>query len=214
MIFIKNYIVITADIIDSKKYGITKEKLEEKLHSLNEDFSNVLTISPFRCYRGDEIQTVIDNYNYLPILIRWLRYSCRPYKLRIGVGIGAIDDNRLSTNNSWEMNGSSFHLARQSLDYIYSLEKRKKLAHTYILTNKDFLDLSINTIYSLIDVITNSWSDIQWDSVHAYEKAGTYQKASENLKLAPQTINEHCIKANWNTVNDAEKNLCALLSYL
>lgn len=95
----KQFAVITADIIGSKK-GITgnpdenpKSILDKKLYTINKRIkdSGIITITPFKSSRGDEIQSVCKELKSIPVLLRYLRYYCLPLKLRIGVGIGDID---------------------------------------------------------------------------------------------------------------------------
>ena len=34
-----------------------------------------------------------------------------------------------------------------------------------------------------MDVISNRWTDGQWEAIHTYEQMGTYQKAAQVLKV-------------------------------
>lgn len=95
----KQFAVITADVIESKK-GVAenpneniKSILDKKLDTINMRIKDlgIKTITPFKSSRGDEIQLVCKEFKNIPVLLRYLRYYCLPLKLRIGIGIGNID---------------------------------------------------------------------------------------------------------------------------
>ena len=64
------YLVITGDIIESRKSGITIEILKKKL--LEIEYPDNL-LAPFRLSRGDEIQAVFRGYISFPSMLRQIR---------------------------------------------------------------------------------------------------------------------------------------------
>ncbi|MDK2799126.1 MAG: hypothetical protein PWP27_2051 [Clostridiales bacterium] len=211
------YAVITADIIGSRKHTNITEKLNPNLKLLNKNFNSAL-LTEFELFRGDEIQAICNNLLYLPKIIRHVRYYCRPFKLRIGIGIGPIENFEYkSITSSWSMNGIAFHLARDSMDVLDKLRTKNKNAYrreqpsTYIITKNQSFDLSVNTIYMLIDAIVNNWKDTQWEAVMLYELYGTYEMAADHLGISYSALHQRCISANWNVIREAEKNMVKLM---
>jgi tetratricopeptide (TPR) repeat protein len=189
------YLVITGDIIESRKSGITNEILKKKL--LEIEYPDNL-LAPFRLSRGDEIQAVFRGYISFPAMLRQIRYLLRPLKLRFGIGFGEIEEQS-TDRNSWNMNGTAFHYAREALDIITA----EDFFQTIFLSNSDY-DEAINTILLLIDNFQNSWTEAQWEAVYYYEKLGTYKKAAEKLNIAFQSIGKRCKAAKWREIRYAE----------
>lgn len=194
----KLFAVITGDVIDSKKYPNTMEMLKEKLNKIQT--SGLYT--PFYVSRGDELQAVCDNLSLLPVIIRNLRYICRPLKIRLGIGIGSVN-NPSPGQNSWDMTGAAFVLARKALDTIV----KSKTPETVLASDDSFFDRVFNSIYSLIDTIVNSWTPSQWEAVQAYETDRTFVKAAGVLKIAWQNVQKRCQAAKWDVIKKVEEDL-------
>ncbi len=195
--------VLTADIIDSKRASRIDLQLKPQLSRLNYPF----LATPFALFRGDEIQGVCTDAAQLPRLIRELRYYCRPFRVRLGVGIGTAEENEFAAS-SWEMNGEAFFLARNALDYL----SKNKFPGTCFRTNDPLLDLALNTVYRLLDAIIVNWTEAQWEAVHSYQHFGTYIRTAEVLGIARQNVQKRCYAAKWNEIRQAEESVSKLLS--
>jgi hypothetical protein len=195
------FAVITGDVIDSKKHPDCLETLKEKIALVKTPG----LYTPFRSSRGDEMQAVCDNLSQLPVIIRNLRYNCRPLYIRLGIGIGPIN-NPQPDQNSWDMNGPAFVMARRSLDSV----KKSKVPETVLASEDPFFDRMFNLAYSLIDTIMNGWTPSQWEAVQAYEIDRTYVKAAGALKIAWQNVQKRCQAAKWDVIKKAEQDLAVL----
>lgn len=198
----KLFAVITGDVIDSKKHPGYLETLRENLSLIHTPG----LYTPFNPSRGDELQAVCEDPSLLPVIIRNLRYVCRPLKIRLGIGIGQID-NPVSSCNSWDMTGPAFIFARQALDLI----KKSKLPQTVLVSEDPFLDRVFNMVYSLADTIMNGWTPRQWEAVQAYEAGRTFVKAAGELNIAWQNVQKRCQAAKWDVIKRAEQELGHLL---
>lgn len=197
----KLFAVITGDVIDSKKHLDSLETLKEKLNQIQ--VSGLYT--PFSVSRGDELQAVCDKLSLLPVIIRNLRYACLPLRIRLGIGIGSINNPDLS-QNSWDMTGPAFVLARKALD---SIEK-SKIPETVLVSEDLCFDRAFNSIYSLTDTIVSGWTPNQWEAVQAYETDRTFVKAAGELKIAWQNVQKRCQAANWGVIKKVEQDLASL----
>jgi hypothetical protein len=197
----KLFAVITGDVIDSKKHPGYLEMLKESLSQIRTPG----LYTPFNVSRGDELQAVCDDLASLPVVIRNLRYICRPLKIRLGIGIGRID-NPIPGRNSWDMTGSAFIFARKALDLI----KKSKMPQTVLVSEDSFFDQIFNMVYCLTDTIMNGWTPRQWEAVQAYEAGRTLVKAAGELKIAWQNVQKRCQAAKWDVIKRVEEELAAL----
>ena len=197
----KLFAVITGDVIDSKKHPDSLETLKENLNQIQAPG----LYTPFNVSRGDELQAVCEDLTLLPVIIRNLRYFCRPLKVRLGIGIGRID-NPASSLNSWDMAGSAFIFARKALDLI----KKSKIPQTVLVSEDPFFDRVFNMVYSLADTIMNGWTPRQWEAVQAYEAGRTLVKAAGELKIAWQNVQKRCQAAKWDVIKRVEEELVIL----
>ncbi|HPM21405.1 MAG TPA: SatD family protein [Thermotogota bacterium] len=198
-------VVVTADIIASRKQIEETRNLKAKIHDT--PFPGMAM--PFLFLRGDEIQGVLREPFGLGRALRDLRHTCFPSKVRIGIGVGAIDTPEESwESNSWLLSGEAFYYARDALNAV----KKRKEPVTSIKTGNADIDLLLNSVLSLVDVIRNDWTQKQWQSVLAYEKHHTFEKAGKTLGLPYQNVFKHCERANWKEVRSAEEALERFLS--
>lgn len=201
----RQFAVITADIIDSKNYTHLGSTIKSQLEQGT--FPALLT--PFTLSRGDELQAVCIEFSALPKLIRHLRFYCRPFKLRVGIGIGTIEDGEASSN-SWDMNGPAFYMARSAMQQL-AFDKEPR---TCITTEDPFFTSAFNTIYNLYDCIVSGWTEQQWQAVQVYEASETFVKAAAVLSVARQNIQKRCQAAKWDRIKAAEINLSKLFQHL
>lgn len=202
-IIMSQFTVITGDVIQSKKYEKIYDSINKRLKNINYPKSMV---TPFIISRGDEIQTVFEGNISFPIFLRQIRYILRPLNIRFGIGYGDINEMGDGVN-SWTMNGTAFHYARESIDY---LDKNNKFI-TRFKSNNCIIDEAINTILYLIDTLQFQWTASQWEAIYFYEKMGTYKKVAEELDIAFQNVGKRCKAAKWKEVNYAEQSISNLL---
>jgi len=197
------YAVVTADIVHSREHEFSIENLNDSLNG----FANDLLAKRFSISRGDELQAVVSKVEALPIVLRRLKYLLIPLRLRMGIGIGFIEDSTfLNAESSWDMSGRVFFDARTALDRA----KSSREMDTFFICEEP-LDLFLNTVFALIDTLESGWTDKQWEAVHTYEREGTYERAAGVLGVTAPNVQSHCSKANWNVIRLAEKNISTIL---
>jgi len=198
----KKIIVITADIINSRRHQNFENNLSKKITALEDE----AIISKFTLSRGDEIQGVLNDWANTPEIVRKLRYYCQPLQLRVGIGIGNIEENKID-KNSWKMNGEPFFLAREAVDEI----KKIKKSSTILKSGNNEIDKIINCIWLLIDVLERKWSEKQWKAIHLYEEKGTFEEAANIYGTTWQNVQKLCNTANYEEIHKAEKMLKNLI---
>ncbi|SNT12150.1 SatD family (SatD) [Anaerovirgula multivorans] len=209
-----DYLVLTADIIDSTKNKVTQEFFKNKVVKLN-DYNRQINsiILPFASSRGDEFQAIAYISPELPTIIRNMRYIFYPIKIRIGIGIGPIESKSLlnsdnSPSDSWDMNGQVFLNARSALEKL----KNKKNYCVSLHSSKDELNKTFNLVYRLIDAIVNDWSDKQWEAIQLYDKVKSYESGAEKLGIRKSSFHQRCSAAKWDIIKESETELAHILT--
>src|SRR6056297_694783 len=199
----QNRNVITIDVISSKKERLISQTIREKLSKMNDqhfEFAPALS-------RGDEIQCVVAKKKNPFSVIREIRFALIPHQLKIGIGIGEIEIPE-TVRDSWDLSGEAFFRARESLEHLSGADETVVELHSGNSTK----DLAINSILTLMNLIMNDWTATQFNYVMAYERYGTYEKASDALNVSSQNIHKACKRAKWDIVNKIEGNLNQLIN--
>lgn len=190
------YIIITGDIIKSRKIEEIDTLLKKKLHRVNEMLEDDIA-SKFNSSRGDEIQGIFYFNKRIFRNIRRLRYELLPMKFRMGVSIGELD--KVDRENSWNMNGELFHQARQALDEI---SKENEMS-TYIVGKYS----KLNPYFVLADMWINDWTEKKWEAFILYEKYGTIEEAAKKIGITIQSLHQRLKSVGYKKIIKAEKML-------
>lgn len=219
------YIVIICDFIGStsKIEFIPHEKLFKILNTINDRYSeniiNGFMLNPdalglygWELVNGDELKCVINkHFDDVPEMIRLIRTLFYPYKLRIALGFGDIFE--LNENINY-LNGTAFKNARNAMDYLNEKSKKNwpKL-YTYFSGFKN--DSLLNAMYSMIDVLENKWSEVQWkrvaSSISDIEDIELGNLLKLNNTASVQAISKSLNSANYKNISLAEKEIGNLL---
>ena len=199
-----NYVVLTADIINSKERQVKQKYLNLKIEALN-SFGFTSLISKFHVSRGDEFQAICSISNELPRIIRYMKYYLLPEKIRIGVGVGSIEENILNniSSSSWGMNGVAFFNARNAIE---QLDNSKKYG-VIIKSNNEKFDNVFNLVYKLVDTIIDDWTEKQWQAVQLYDENKSFDAGAKILDLSTSSFFQRCQIAKWNVISDAETTI-------
>lgn len=160
-------IVIKGDIIKSKSFNNFKELFEQKLSKIN--YPNQV-IKKFEIIKGDEIQGIFNEKLNLIKFLRELRAALLPLKIRIAVLVTEIDDHKLT-----DFQTELLEEAEKLLNFISDNQQFK----TYISTDNELINKSLNTAFLLVDKIKFDWSVEECELYHNYAQS----KNIENLEL-------------------------------
>lgn len=210
------YIVINADIINSKNTQFKKENIEENIKLLNSDLANDILVG-FSILRGDEIQGIVDSHSDVFKVIRHLILAAKPFNVRIGVGIGDIYNIPKNTKSSWELNGEAFFKAREAIE---SFSKSGQPEVIFVSENKK-LDERINLFYSFVTNILNGWSLNTFKIIKLAESGFTHEEIAEkiysfgehihSIKNKRANVTQQIIRSQWYKIKDTEDVLNEML---
>jgi hypothetical protein len=185
------YIAIIADIKQSRASGDRKnmqEKLMSVLDSINNKYRDVIA-SKFYISSGDSFQGLLKSGENIMDIIINMELALYPLKLRLGIGIGGID-TAIYEDNSNLVDGKAYHMARQCLEEVKENENKNERVITSYKIAKYGSELPlINTLFSLVSIIKDGWSESQVNIIKAYIENGCNQKnTAEYLGKNQSTI--------------------------
>ncbi|HHU52596.1 MAG TPA: hypothetical protein GXZ43_00750 [Clostridiaceae bacterium] len=205
-----NYIALIADIKKSRQSRngtFTQEKFLEIIDKINKKYENSIS-SNFTINSGDSFQGLLHNGNEIMEILIDLELELHPLKIRFGMGIGSIY-TAIYKENSNLIDGEAYHIARNNLEQIKESEKKKERVITNYKIGKMNNDLSlINSLFSLISIIKERWSENQVQVIKAYiENNYQQQKTAEQLGKAQSTISRSLESSQFYSLKNSFKVL-------
>jgi len=204
------YIAIIADIKDSKKLE-NRNEVQKKLNEVLEEINNVFykdIYSKFIITLGDEFQGLLFNGKNIMKIISKIEREMYPVKLRFGIGIGGMA-TEINMEMSIGADGPAYYMARDAINYLKAVERRKQTNPVDIRIeidgnyNKE-LALMLNTIFSLLTVIKEEWSDRQreviWDML---EHQDNQTDVAKRLNIKQPTVQKSLSKGKYYAYKEA-----------
>lgn len=195
------HLVITCDVIDSKKHENFDELLKGKMKILNEKLFD--TVSLFTVSRGDEIQGILKYDKNLFKNIKILRGALYPLKLRVGIGIGEIPIHEVDYNNSWNMNGEAFYLARNALLFV----SKEKIISTHFESDKKGIANILNSFFILHDSIVVKWNEKNWEIAMVYERTQSYAETANLFGISRSAVWQKIKAMKFDSILNSEEYL-------
>ena len=198
----KLYAVLIADVVGSSAKRNLRHSLAQMFSHLRED----RILLPYAVTAGDEFQTITAQLFTIPSILFDLRVMFQLLSLRIGVGFGQVSDRIRPPVN--ELNGEAFQFARSALDRVKSGGSFKfENLTSFVSSNAAFND-TINLIYGLNDTLVLGVTPKQWQTIAAFLKSGSLERAAKHLRLDISTVSRNlkrgCYWQQTETVKAAE----------
>ena len=196
----KPYIAIIGDLIDSRRLQDRKtvqEKLTNILNNTNEIYSRDLG-SRFMITLGDEFQGLMQNGNHFIEILEKIERDIYPIKIRFGIGVGEIT-TEIDFSSPFGADGSAYYNARNMIDTLKTIEKRKMKPMLNIgikIENHDSMTALINSIFSQNTIIKSKWTTRQREIVYAYVKCGGTQDAAAQVLGINQATVQKALQAS------------------
>jgi SatD family (SatD) len=157
--------VLVADVVESRSYSHLRSSLNEKLRIASvAQTADKLIRMPYAVTAGDEFQTIAARVDSIPRLILDLRRRLQPLRIRIGIGIGAIQGPIRPPVN--RIAGQAFEYARAAISAIKKTRKYPTLT-AFRSHNSDFDELA-NLVYGLHDTLLRQITEKQWETIAIY----------------------------------------------
>lgn len=214
------YIAIIGDIKKSKKIEDRKFiqiKLKKVLDGINERYACDLS-AKFVITLGDEFQGLLCKGENVLNIIEEVKREMYPIQVRFGIGVGEI-----TTDINFEMaigaDGPGYYNARQAIEILKQSEQKNKTKSSdlriEIEDDKSSVSILLNTIFSLMTVIQNNWSERQREIIWEIDKYGGSQlECAERLCISQSSVQRslnngdyYAYKNAKDTVNNVLKEI-------
>lgn len=209
------FIAVIGDIRDSRNLESrknTQERLKNILNEINERYSDDIT-SKFLITIGDEFQGLLSHGKNLINMIQEIKIKLYPVEIRFGVGIGKIT-TEINTEMALGADGPGYYNARRAINLLKENEKKNKkvVADIYIEDENDKQVVLINTIFELMKVIEQNWTerqrDIIWDMMQYKD---TQKNVAVRNGITQASVNKMLLKGNYYVYDKAIKSTSELL---
>lgn len=191
--------VITADVVGSRTIPEFPALRDSRLHVASDlHLARQMVLVPYTITTWDEFQTIAVSPAELPDIIFDLRRCFYPVQLRIGAGIGTIDEPAREPINEFA-GGDAFLLARDALDTV-----GERL--TRIRCQVELVQRVANLTYRLHDALLAEISPKQWEAIGAYIEGGSQEAAAVRLGVDKSTVSRTLARAHyWELVSAREE---------
>lgn len=211
------YIAIIGDIKNSKELEDrkgTQIKLCTVLNEINEKYKSLIS-AKFMITLGDEFQGLLCNGEGVLDIIEEIQREMYPVEIRFGVGVGQIT-TEINAEMAIGADGPGYYKAREAIEILRRSEYRNKTQAANIRieveNDENSIAIMLNTIFSLIAVIQNNWSERQREIVWAYEKYGGSQlECAERLNVSQSSVQRSLINGNYYAYKDAKETVNTVL---
>jgi hypothetical protein len=181
------YVVITADVVGSRKIDSFSDQRDFKLNAVSKlHLEKRLILSPYAVTAWDEFQVIIAKPEHTPRVIFDLRRLLFPFALRIAVGMGAATGADRQPINRYA-GGEAFERARVAADRLRSESPKYRVFTSFESGNEKF-DTIANTIYRLQDSLIERRTAKQWAAVNMYLETGSLEITAERLRVDSSTV--------------------------
>lgn len=210
------YIAIIGDIKDSRligERGVIQDKLRDILQEINQKYASDIAAG-FMITLGDEFQGLLVQSEHTMQLVEEIRLGMLPVRIRFGIGIGAITTS-IDPQMAIGADGPCFYKARSAIDY---LKKREKLSKTkaanirFEMQNDGYNLDALNTILTLLSVITENWTKHQIAVIQDYSQYHDSQKkCAQRLGITQSTVQRSLTSSNYYVYQEALNTINSIL---
>lgn len=207
------YIAIIGDMINSQKIDNRREvqtKLKNVLDNINEKYKFDIS-AKFMITLGDEFQGLLCKGSSVIGIIEEIQQEMYPVKIRFGIGIGEIITD-INSEMAIGADGPGYYKAREAIEELKHSEQKNKIPSSDIRieieSDKNSVSMLLNTIFSLMSVIRNNWSERQREIIWEYEKSGGSQlECAERLNIAQSSVNRSLVNGNYYVYKNAKETV-------
>ena len=155
--------IIIGDLVESRE-AVDRDSLQSRLQvgleKVNRRYG-YRSIAPAEIVRGDEFEAGFEDPSFCYRAFGLLERELFPARIRAGIGVGSVSTSLKESISL--MDGSAFHRARSAIE-----NAEKEDSDLMIESSLEELDRLVNTIFSLMSIIKESWTDRQREMVNYY----------------------------------------------
>lgn len=209
------FVALIGDIRESRNLESrkdTQDKLKRILNEINQKYSDDIT-SKFLITLGDEFQGLLSHGKNLVNIIQEIKMRLYPVEIRFGIGIGKIT-TEINTDMALGADGPAYYYARNAINLLKDNEKKNKkvISDIYIEAENKKEVMLINTIFELMKVIEQDWTEKQrviiWDMI---QNQDTQKNIAIRNGVTQPSVNKMLSKGNYYVYDKAVKSTSEVL---
>jgi len=186
----KLYAALIADIVASSAQRRLRNRLGATLaRASRKHLAEKWILLPYAITAGDEFQTIASQPAAVPRILFDLRAMFQPLSLRVGIGVGRINDRIRPPVN--QLSGPAFESARTAIDRVKSGHAFKFDTLTVFVSSDEEFDQAINLLYGLNDTLVRDVTSKQWETIRAALKYGSVDRSAHHLGLDVSTVSRN-----------------------
>ena len=178
-------------------------RLRPALERLNQLFAPAVA-EPFAAGDAGRAGGALADPAQVPLCISVLRESLAPLELRVGVGIGAVEQLRGSVADGRDV----YSVARRALQ----LAVRDDGLCRYVGTG-DAGDVLLGALCRLVDPLIRARTQKQWEAIAAYRELGHQRDVAARLGVTRQSVGDRLSAGHRRAVEEADVAVATYLSY-
>ncbi len=192
----RQYAVITADIIESRKLQQFRKVRDRKLLPISQrHMKENLLLSEYAVTAWDEFQAILRKPGYIPKVIFDLRRSFYPIELWVAVGIGEVSEPYKKPVNVFS-GGLAFERAREAADTLKTKSHKFRIL-TQICSGNEVFDIVSNAIYHLQDTLIQAITSKQWETIGKYVQTENQEATAKKLGIDSSTVSRNLKRAHY-----------------
>jgi hypothetical protein len=195
--------VIVADIVGGD--GDTQESrasVRPGLERINRLFFPALAAA-FAMAGEARIAGALADPAQAPLCISVLRETLAPTQVRVGVGIGTVQQSPGGANRD------AYSVARRALQ----LAARDASLTRYLGTGEAG-DVLLGALCRLVDPLIRARTRKQWEAIAAYRELGHQRDVAQKLGVTRQSVGDRLTAGHRRAVEEADAAIATYLSYI
>ena len=193
----KLYAVITADIVNSTRFGVeeTGKWLQELISLLGNEFTWKLKPEVFR---GDSFQGVLeysDQALHVALLsrafMRSKRVTLKETDVRVAIGIGVVSE---FTDRPGTSDGEAFRLSGRLADEMKKNKSRISVAFSVSSS-------PMTSAMDLLETVVGNWTAPQAEVITGILQKESGVQLAERLKVSQSALSQRLAASKWWAVN-------------
>jgi len=159
---------------------------------------------PFTATGAGRVDGALADPAQAPLCISVLRESLAPLQLRVGVGIGTVEQLRDPTADGRDVHS----VARRALQ----LAVRDDGLCRYLGTGAAG-DVLLGALCRLVDPLIRARTQKQWEAIAAYRELGHQREVAARLGVTRQSVGDRLTAGHRRAVEEADAAVATYLSY-
>jgi hypothetical protein len=172
-------IVLTIDVVNSKHSPESFDKwFSENIKKINNDLDKFCSHGRHVfASQGDECQLFMPLHTDFTMTLFLICYHLQPKKLRFGIGIGPHEGDIVE--NSWNMNGPIFWIAKEKLELLK--DEKELVAQIGVFENS--IGQVMSELMTYVFEAMGKWKSETWQDVYDDVSIGDAQKLADKRNI-------------------------------